>query len=58
MLLLPLLFLFALCSGTADAQSSVSEPGVPILLYHRFGPMVADGMTVTTTVFESHLIYL
>lgn len=31
---------------------------VPILLYHRFGPTVADSMTVTTPVFESHLRYL
>lgn len=31
---------------------------VPILAYHRFGPMVADSMTVTTPVFESHLKYL
>ncbi|MDH4231571.1 MAG: polysaccharide deacetylase family protein, partial [Nitrospirota bacterium] len=31
---------------------------VPILLYHRFGPAVADSMTVKTTVFESHLRYL
>ncbi len=28
---------------------------VPILLYHRFGPAASDGMTVTTTLFESHL---
>jgi peptidoglycan/xylan/chitin deacetylase (PgdA/CDA1 family) len=34
------------------------EVRVPILLYHRFGPVVADGMTVTTPVFESHLKYL
>jgi len=34
------------------------EEGVPILLYHRFGPVVADSMTVTTPVFESHLKYL
>jgi peptidoglycan/xylan/chitin deacetylase (PgdA/CDA1 family) len=32
--------------------------GVPILLYHRFGPVVSDTMTVTTPVFESHLQYL
>lgn len=32
--------------------------GVPILLYHRFGPTVADGMTITTPVFEQHLKYL
>jgi len=31
---------------------------VPILLYHRFGPVASDGMTVTTTLFESHLKYL
>jgi peptidoglycan/xylan/chitin deacetylase (PgdA/CDA1 family) len=31
---------------------------IPILLYHRFGPAVADSMTVTTSVFESHLKYL
>ncbi len=31
---------------------------VPILLYHRFGPVVADGMTIKTSVFESHMKYL
>ncbi|MSN24770.1 MAG: polysaccharide deacetylase family protein [Geobacter sp.] len=31
---------------------------VPILLYHRLGPTVADGMTITTPVFESHMKYL
>jgi len=31
---------------------------VPILLYHRFGPVASDGMTVTATLFESHLKYL
>ncbi len=31
---------------------------VPILLYHRFGPVAADSMTVTTTLFESQLKYL
>ena len=31
---------------------------VPILLYHRFGPVAADVMTVTTPVFMSHLEYL
>lgn len=28
---------------------------VPILVYHRFGPTVADPMTVTTRAFESQL---
>jgi len=31
---------------------------VPILLYHRFGPTVAYGMTINTSVFEEHLKYL
>lgn len=31
---------------------------VPILLYHRFGATVADGMTITTPVFESQMKYL
>jgi peptidoglycan/xylan/chitin deacetylase (PgdA/CDA1 family) len=39
-------------------NGGASERGVPILLYHRFGPVVADSMTVTTPVFESHLKYL
>ena len=41
--------------GGSDTKTVVS---VPILLYHRFGPVVADSMTVTTPVFESHLKYL
>ena len=31
---------------------------VPILLYHRLGAQVTDGMTITTAVFESHMKYL
>lgn len=34
------------------------EINVPILLYHRFGPTVADSMTITTPVFVEHLEYL
>jgi peptidoglycan/xylan/chitin deacetylase (PgdA/CDA1 family) len=64
--LLALLF-FSLSTSLSHAappevkknQPAVSqEVAVPILLYHRFGPTVADGMTVTTPVFESHLKYL
>jgi peptidoglycan/xylan/chitin deacetylase (PgdA/CDA1 family) len=39
-------------------SGAASAGGVPILLYHRFGPVVADSMTITTPVFESHLKYL
>lgn len=42
-------------AGQHPGQESFS---VPILLYHRFGPSVADSMTVTTAVFESHLRFL
>lgn len=31
---------------------------VPVLLYHRLGPTVADGMTITTPVFEAQMRYL
>ena len=34
------------------------DVSVPILLYHRFGPTVVDGMTIKTSVFEEHLKYL
>lgn len=34
------------------------DVSVPILLYHRFGPTVADGMTITTPVFASQMQYL
>jgi len=41
-----------------SGKGEASTMQVPILLYHRFGPTVADSMTVTTQVFESHLRYL
>jgi peptidoglycan/xylan/chitin deacetylase (PgdA/CDA1 family) len=51
-----LVFLFILpCPAVATVAPDVS---VPILLYHRFGPTVADSMTVSTPVFESHMKYL
>lgn len=44
------------CWGAARAEEAAVN--VPILAYHRFGPSVADSMTVTTTVFESQLKWL
>jgi len=53
------LVLVVLLSLSCPAFSSVApDVSVPILLYHRFGPTVADGMTITTPVFESHMKYL
>lgn len=42
----------------ANPPAITREVNVPILLYHRFGPTVADGMTIKTSVFEEHLKYL
>ncbi|HEU4927406.1 MAG TPA: polysaccharide deacetylase family protein [Vicinamibacterales bacterium] len=48
--------------GTADLAPipgmSESEPRVSILAYHRFGPVVADSMTVRSHTFRSQLEYL
>ena len=48
------------CAGESSANTGANPAAlnVPILLYHRFGPTVADGMTIMTSVFESHLKYL
>ena len=51
------------CLPPSRAETTGREGGlpkirIPILLYHRFGPGVADSMTVSTPVFESHLRYL
>jgi peptidoglycan/xylan/chitin deacetylase (PgdA/CDA1 family) len=40
------------------AAAAAESFRVPILLYHRFGPTVADGMTMTTPVFEGQMKYL
>jgi peptidoglycan/xylan/chitin deacetylase (PgdA/CDA1 family) len=56
-----LLMLVLLCPSAGAASSGEKghrEPRVPILIYHRFGPVVADSMTVTTAVFESQLKYI
>jgi peptidoglycan/xylan/chitin deacetylase (PgdA/CDA1 family) len=53
--ILVLLFLVIIIPNSHAAQPEVN---VPILLYHRFGPTVADGMTIKTSVFEEHLKYL
>ena len=39
----------------ADAPDRSGAVQVPILVYHRFGETVVDSMTVTTSVFASHL---
>ncbi len=46
------LLLFWLSAAEGESKDT------PILLYHRFGPIAADSMTVTTAVLESQLKYL
>lgn len=62
MLLISLAVLLAVWSAFPVRATAEEEAGaraaVPILVYHRFGPVVADGMTVTTAVFASNLEYL
>ena len=62
MISVPIVLLcLALVPAHGAAQQGPAQDGrdaVPILLYHRFGPVAADGMTVTTQVFASHLEYL
>lgn len=40
---------------SASAQAPGAQRRVPILVYHRFGPVAADSMTVRTETFEAHL---
>lgn len=54
-----ILVLAALTAVQFAPLAAAAEPvSVPILAYHRFGPTVADSMTITTPVFEAHLKYL
>ncbi|MBF0567098.1 MAG: polysaccharide deacetylase family protein [Nitrospirae bacterium] len=41
-----------------QTQQVQPQTRIPVLLYHRLGPVVADSMTITTADFESHLKYL
>jgi peptidoglycan/xylan/chitin deacetylase (PgdA/CDA1 family) len=55
-LIMAITLLAVACSSLAAvAEDQVT---VPVLAYHRFGPTVADGMTVTTKVFASQLQWL
>lgn len=46
------------CPSSEATPGAPRVPEVPILLYHRIGPSVADSMTITTSTFESHLRFL
>lgn len=48
------------CSFISRPSAAAPSSGVsvPILLYHRLGPVVADGMTMKTQVFADQMKYL
>ncbi|MBF0591553.1 MAG: polysaccharide deacetylase family protein [Nitrospirae bacterium] len=58
--LLAVVFIVFVVASPLFGREVAGDSGtqVPILLYHRFGPVVADSMTIVTNVFESHLKYL
>ena len=42
----------------STAASAAEDAAVPVILYHRFGPTVADSMTTKTSVFEAQMKWL
>ena len=47
-----------LLASPLKVRADVATVNVPVLVYHRFGPTVADSMTTTTPVFEAQLAYI
>ena len=47
-----------IATAAAPIPTRSAEPGVPILLYHRFSPSVPGSTTVTTPAFEEQLGWL
>lgn len=45
----------ALLWSAGNRPAEARRPGTPILVYHRFGSVLADDMTVTTPVFQGQL---
>jgi peptidoglycan/xylan/chitin deacetylase (PgdA/CDA1 family) len=48
----------AMAGARAQRDDAARAAGVSILVYHRFGPVVADSMTVRTSTFREQLQYL
>jgi len=51
-------FFVAIQVAWADQPDHARHSGVSILAYHRFGPTLADSMTVTNPVFQQHIDWL
>lgn len=50
--------LACLAALSLQARGADGEVLAPVLVYHRFGPSVADSMTVTTAAFAAQLEFL
>jgi len=57
-LIVSLIGLSPALAGSRGNEGGPAGVAIPVLVYHRFGPVVADSMTVTTQHFESHVKYL
>ena len=49
------LLVFWISVAFSSAYLNATPPAVPILVYHRFGPVRADSMTVTTEHFKEQM---
>jgi peptidoglycan/xylan/chitin deacetylase (PgdA/CDA1 family) len=64
LLLIAALLFASFSANAAQTELKTNRPAVtqgldvPILLYHRLGPVVADGMTIKTSVVEEQFKYL
>lgn len=56
--LMCLVLMIGVACGQSLPRRLEASPAVPILAYHRFGPTVADSMTVRTSTFAWQLRYL
>lgn len=56
--LLAIWFGIAFRTPLARSQSQAPPVRVPVLVYHRFGPQLADNMTIRTADFAEELRYL
>jgi len=50
--------LLALVFCSTAVSAAADDVSVPVILYHRFGPKVADSMTTITSVFEAQMKWL
>lgn len=50
--------ILSVTGGAGPLVAADDQISVPVLCYHRFGPTVADSMTIKTSAFEAQLAWL